>query len=240
MPKNRPETEGGSLPAQSRSRPDFSFEEAAGLHAIVCGVDEVGRGPVAGPVMAAAVILPRNLPDSVRFAIDDSKRLSEARRRELAPAIRAHAIAWAVAEASVDEIDRLNILQAALLAMTRAVTALSVTPELALVDGNRLPKELPCPARALVKGDSKSLSIAAASILAKVERDALMTRLDGDFPGYGWARNAGYPTAEHLAALKRLGVTPWHRRSFGPVAALVAEHADGVTAGQGPGVPQDR
>lgn len=208
--------------AAARARPDFSFEDAAGSLAVVCGVDEVGRGPIAGPVTAAAVILPRDLPADLVERIDDSKKLSTVARDALAPRIRAAAVAWAVAEASVAEIDQINILQAALLAMTRAVEKLSVAPTCALIDGNRAPNSLPCPARTIVKGDSRSLSIAAAAILAKTDRDRLMTELDGQFPGYGWARNAGYPTAQHLTALRTLGPTRWHRRSFGPVAALLA------------------
>lgn len=201
--------------------PDFSIEDEFGEGALVCGVDEVGRGPISGPVMAAAVILPRPLPAELAGVINDSKKLSLKKREALAPLIERHAIAWAVAEASVAEIDEINILQAALLAMTRAVTALGVAPTAALVDGDKLPKALPCPARAVVKGDSRSLSIGAASILAKVARDRLMTELDRQHPGYGWARNAGYPTAEHLAALTGLGVTPHHRRSFAPVACAL-------------------
>ncbi|MBV5332415.1 ribonuclease HII [bacterium] len=213
------------MTAKVKSRPDFSLEQeadaAAGSAVSVCGVDEVGRGPIAGPVLAAAVILPRDLPAAIRDAIDDSKKLSGAKREALAPLIRRHAVAWAVAESSVAEIDDINILQAALLAMTRAVTALDVAPGLALVDGNRAPKGLPCPARTVVKGDGRSLSIAAASILAKVARDRLMIELDGRFPGYGWAKNAGYPTPAHLKALISLGVTPWHRRGFAPVACAL-------------------
>lgn len=213
----------------ARVRPDFSLENAAGMHTPVCGVDEVGRGPIAGPVTAAAVILPRNLPDSVRDAIDDSKRLNDAQRAALAPLIRQHAVAWAVAEAGLEEIERLNILHAAMLAMSRAVAALGQVPALILVDGNRVPPDLPCPARPVVKGDSRSLSIAAASVLAKVDRDAVMVRLDAEFPGYDWAANAGYPTPGHLAALRRLGVSPWHRRGFGPVKAMLTggEPSDG-------------
>lgn len=208
--------------ATARPRPDFSFETAAGPLAVVCGVDEVGRGPIAGPVLAAAAILPRDLPAALAARIDDSKKLTAATRDALAPQIREVAVAWAVAEASVAEIDDINILQAALLAMTRAVEKLRVAPTYALIDGNRAPKALPCPAQTVVKGDSRSLSIAAAAILAKTERDRIMVELDAEFPGYGWARNAGYPTPEHLAALRRLGPTPWHRRSFAPVAALLA------------------
>lgn len=202
-------------------RPDFALEDAAGPLAVVCGVDEVGRGPIAGPVTAAAAILPRALPAELADAINDSKKLTEAKREALVPLIEHHAVAWAIAEASVAEIDQINILQAALLAMTRAVEKLSVAPTLALIDGNRAPKALPCPAQTVVKGDARSLSIAAASILAKVARDRLMTALDREFPGYGWAGNAGYPTPAHLEALRRLGPTPWHRRSFAPVAALL-------------------
>ena len=205
--------------------PDLSRERALGSGAgrLICGVDEVGRGPLAGPVVAAAVILPAiGLPDDLAAAIDDSKVLSSAARRRLEPAIRAHAVAAAVGVASVAEIDALNILQAALLAMERAVAGLAATPDHALIDGNRLPRHLPCPATAVVKGDRHSLSVAAASILAKVFRDNEMERLAQEFPGYGWAGNAGYPTAEHREALKRLGVTPHHRTSFGPVREVLS------------------
>ena len=202
------------------AHPDLSLELAAGhaADAPVCGVDEVGRGPLAGPVIAAAVIWPAaGPPPELAAAIDDSKRLTQATRELLAPLIQRHARAVALAQASVEEIDRLNILRAALLAMQRAAAALTTPPALVLVDGRHLPA-LPCPARAVIKGDSLSLSIAAASIVAKVERDRIMTALAVDHPGYGWERNAGYPTAEHRAALVRLGPTPHHRRSFGPVA----------------------
>lgn len=195
--------------------PDFAAEQGvAGWPLVpVAGVDEVGRGPLAGPVTAAAVILdPSRLP----AGLDDSKRLSAARRAALAEELRACAIV-SVAHASVAEIDRLNILHAALLAMRRAVEGLPRTPAHVLVDGNRTPPDLPCPATPLVKGDARSLSIAAASIIAKVARDALMAELARQHPGYGWERNAGYPTPAHLDALKRLGVTPHHRRSFAPV-----------------------
>ncbi|MBK5934895.1 RNase HII [Rhodovulum imhoffii] len=192
--------------------PDLSFEEAAGVR-IVAGVDEVGRGPLAGPVTAAAVILnPANLPTG----LNDSKKLTASRRAALFGAILAGAEV-SVAHASVAEIDRLNILQASHLAMCRAVAGLPRAPELALVDGNRLPRDLPCPGQAVVKGDGRSLSIAAASIVAKVTRDRIMAGLARDFPGYGWEKNAGYPTRTHLAALQSLGVTPHHRRSFAPV-----------------------
>jgi ribonuclease HII len=198
-----------------RIRPDFARETA--LHAAgavrVAGVDEVGRGPLAGPVTAAAVILdPRHIPPG----LSDSKALTAARRADLAALITESA-AWAVAHASVAEIDAMNILRASHLAMRRALAALPAPPDAALIDGNSLPDGLPCPAEAVVGGDARVLSIAAASILAKVARDALMVDLAQQFPGYGWDRNAGYPTAEHLAALDRLGVSPHHRRSFRPV-----------------------
>ncbi len=195
---------------------DFALEAGCGC-VRVCGVDEVGRGPWAGPVVAAAVILDRGWDAA---GVDDSKRLTAAARRRLRREIEAHA-EIGMGQASVCEIDRLNILNAALLAMRRAVTDLVRLPECALVDGNRLP-DLPCPAEAVPRGDARSLSIAAASIVAKVERDRLMAGLAGEFPGYGWERNAGYGTPEHAAALERLGVTPHHRRSFAPVARRLA------------------
>ncbi|HEY0835522.1 MAG TPA: ribonuclease HII [Azospirillum sp.] len=201
-----------------RARPDLGLELEAGPGAIVCGVDEVGRGPLAGPVMAAAVVLPPGgLPPEIASRIHDSKALSARAREELAPLIAAHALAWCVAEATVEEIDAINILKATMLAMRRAVDGLAVVPTLALVDGNRAP-DLACAVRTVVKGDGKSLSIAAASIIAKVARDRVMVDLHALHPDFGWDRNAGYPTAEHLAALKRLGATPHHRTSFGPVS----------------------
>lgn len=182
----------------------------------VAGIDEAGRGPLAGPVVAAAVCFPGlALPPAVRGLIDDSKKLSPA-RREAAFAAILEAGAVGTGEASVAEIDRLNILQATMLAMQRAVAALAVPPAAALVDGNRAPV-LPCPAHPLVGGDRLSLSIAAASIVAKVMRDRIMARLAADHPGYGWERNAGYGTAAHRAALAALGPTPHHRRTFAPV-----------------------
>jgi len=203
---------------------DLSLEAACGPGAIVCGIDEVGRGPLAGPVTTAAVVLPATgLPEGLAAAIRDSKALSEAVRDRLAPEIRRHALAYAIAEASVQEIDDLNILRATLVAMRRAfdgLAALGVVPTHALVDGRILP-DLPCPGTAVVKGDSRSLSIAAASIIAKVDRDAVMRELHGQFPGYGWDRNAGYPTAQHRDALKRLGATPHHRTSFSPVREVL-------------------
>lgn len=183
-------------------------------HGLVCGIDEAGRGPLAGPVVAAAVILDPARPIP---GLNDSKKLSEKKRDELAVLIRERAVAWAVAEASVEEIDRLNILHATMLAMQRAVSALAVLPERAMVDGNRCPK-LTIPAEAVVKGDGKIASIAAASILAKTVRDAGMMALHAQFPMYGFDRHMGYPTAAHCAALEVHGASTVHRRSFGPVA----------------------
>ena len=191
--------------------PDFSHETRSGLR--VAGVDEVGRGPLAGPVMAAAVVLdPQRIPPG----LNDSKKLSEARRLELNDALLACADV-AIGIASVEEIDRLNILHASLLAMTRAVAGLQTPPDHALIDGNFLHKGLCCPATPLIKGDGLSLSIAAASIVAKTSRDRAMCALAQQYPGYGWERNAGYPTPLHRQALQDLGVTPHHRRSFKPV-----------------------
>lgn len=187
---------------------------------IVAGVDEVGRGPLAGPVTAAAVVLdPARIPPG----LNDSKRLSAATRSVLAEVIWSQARAATVAHASVAEIDTLNILQASLLAMRRALAALSLPPDHAFIDGNRLPLDLCCPAETLIKGDARCLSVAAASILAKVARDRIMADLARDWPGYGWETNAGYPSAAHLAALTRLGITPHHRRSFAPVRNILCE-----------------
>ncbi|MDD3181882.1 MAG: ribonuclease HII [Alphaproteobacteria bacterium] len=201
--------------------PDLSYEIQSGrnLGRIICGVDEVGRGPLAGPVIAAAAIIPpKGLPESLSSQINDSKKLSDKQRERLFPILTQHCL-YAVAEASVTEIDAINILHASLLAMTRAVRLLTTCPEHALIDGNKLPKDLPCPATTIVKGDGKSLSIAVASIIAKVTRDRLMKELALTHPAYGWERNAGYGTAVHLAALQEYGITSWHRESFAPVAA---------------------
>jgi ribonuclease HII len=194
--------------------PDFTLERS--ITGPVAGVDEVGRGPLAGPVYAAAVIL-----DSKRLpaGLDDSKKMSEARREKAFDAIMSSALAVGIGVASVEEIDRINILAATMLAMRRAVDRLSVAPVHALIDGNKVPA-LPCPADAIVKGDSKVLSIAAASIIAKVTRDRVMSELDLAFPGYGWARNKGYGTADHMQALARLGPSVHHRTSFAPIAQL--------------------
>ena len=195
------------------SPPHFEFEReafAAGA-GWVAGVDEVGRGPLAGPVGVAAVILdPQDLPDG----LDDSKALPEARRDALRPVIFAKAISVSVAFASAEEIDRFNIRGATLRAMARAVGALHVRPDLALIDGRDVPDGLVCPARPIVGGDALSLSIAAASIVAKTTRDALMRNLGRDYPGYGFGDHAGYATAFHRSALASLGPCPYHRRSF--------------------------
>ncbi len=186
---------------------------------LVCGVDEVGRGPLAGPVVAAAVIL-----DPIRpiAGLADSKKLSEKKREALYPQICDQALAWAVGRAEVAEIDELNILHASLLAMQRAVAALVVAPGHALVDGNKLPKQLPCTAEAIVGGDGCEPCISAASIIAKVVRDREMVELDARYPGYGLAIHKGYPTKKHLEALQALGISEIHRRSFGPVKRMLA------------------
>ena len=187
---------------------------------MVCGVDEAGRGPLAGPVVASAVILDPNKPI---HGLNDSKKLSAKKRDELALLIRSRALAWAVAEASVEEIDQINILQASLLAMRRAVDALAIKPDHALVDGNQCPKLISCTVEAIVGGDGKVASIAAASILAKTVRDAQMKALHEAFPVYGFDRHMGYPTAAHLQALEQYGVSAVHRRSYAPVARLLAK-----------------
>ncbi|WP_297801225.1 ribonuclease HII [Arenimonas sp. GDDSR-1] len=181
---------------------------------ITAGVDEAGRGPLAGPVVCAAVILP---PDDGLIGLDDSKKLGEGRREQLFETIQEIAIAHCIHFVDAATIDRMNILQATLHGMRLAIHGLDVAPELVLIDGNRLPPDLPCPARALVGGDGLERSIMAASILAKVSRDRHLRALDARFPAYGFARNKGYPTAEHLAALLRHGPCPEHRRSYGPV-----------------------
>ncbi len=181
---------------------------------VIVGVDEVGRGPLAGPVIAAAVILD---PSNPVESLADSKKLTEKRREALAVEIRQKALGWAVGRADVAEIDEINILRASLLAMSRAVYELDVMPDIALIDGNRCPDDLPCQAVAVVKGDQRVAEISAASIIAKVARDNEMIALDREYPGYGLAGHKGYPTKAHVAALRSLGVTPIHRRSFAPV-----------------------
>lgn len=198
---------------------DFSLVEE-----LVAGVDEVGRGPLCGPVVTAAVILDPSRP--IR-GLNDSKKLGEARREALFDEICEKALAWCIGRAEVEEIDRLNILHATMLAMQRAVEGLCVMPRLALIDGNRCP-QLSVPTAAVVKGDSQVPAIAAASILAKVSRDREMQAMDLLYPGYGLAGHKGYPTAEHLDALTRLGPTRIHRRSFAPVRAAFEALAQSV------------
>ncbi len=183
----------------------------------VAGVDEVGRGPLAGPVVAAAVIL---LPEAIPDGLQDSKKLSIKRRDLLLPIIRQSCLVG-IGQATVEEIDEINILQASLLAMRRAVDNLPEKPGAILVDGNKLPTGLPCEAQAIVGGDARSPSIAAASIVAKTWRDNVMKKIATQFPGYGWETNAGYPTKCHKNALRDLGVTPHHRRSFKPVRDIL-------------------
>ena len=200
------------------------FDHDAGNHKsmttdLVCGVDEAGRGPLAGAVYAAAVILdPKHKIDGLR----DSKKLSEAKRDQLAIEIKKHALSWCIAQASEQEIDQLNILQATMLAMQRAVQGLSVQPELALIDGNRCPK-LMMTAEAIVKGDDKVEAISAASILAKTARDAALMVLHHQYPQYAFDQHKGYPTALHLARLKEHGVSPVHRLTYAPVRAILAK-----------------
>lgn len=202
-----------------RSAPDFSLERAAG--GLVAGIDEAGRGPWAGPVVAAAVILDADgLSPELANGLDDSKKLSPARRAHLFRALPSHA-RIGIGAASAPLIDEINILAATMTAMGRAVAALGMVPDLALVDGNRLP-ELPCPAHAVVGGDGRSLSIAAASIVAKVTRDRIMTALSKRYPGFGWETNSGYGTARHKDGLEALGVTQHHRRSYAPVHKMLS------------------
>lgn len=199
----------------TKTVPDFSFEAAAmtrGYHSIA-GVDEVGRGPLAGPVTAAAVILnPNDIPEG----LNDSKKLSAKRREALWDAIHEKACVC-IAHASVEEIDELNILRASHLAMERAVAGLAQQADYLLIDGNQTPRGLTGPSETIVKGDARSVSISAASIVAKIARDRIMVDLAQQFPGYGWETNAGYPSKSHRLALQNLGVTPHHRRSFKPV-----------------------
>lgn len=198
-------------------RPDSEWLDAGSTASILAGTDEVGRGPLAGDVVAAAVILN---PDIAIPGLADSKKLSEKQRRRCCQQIIANSLAYSVARASVAEIDRLNILQASLLAMWRAVEGLALQPEFVFVDGNRCPRwQYAC--KAVVKGDALVASIAAASVLAKVTRDQEMVDFETKFPGYGFAQHKGYPTKLHLAALESLGPCAIHRRSFAPVAKLI-------------------
>ena len=202
----------GTLPAQ------FGLNLFDDSLALICGVDEAGRGPLAGPVFAAAVILDPARPVT---GLRDSKKLSAAQREALAPQIKESALAWAIAEASVEEIDSINILQASMLAMRRAVLALSITPGLVLVDGNRCPP-LPLRCEAIIKGDDKVPAISAASILAKTARDAALLVLHQTYPEYAFDQHKGYPTALHLERLQLHGVSTVHRKSYAPVRALLA------------------
>jgi len=203
----------------NKTAPDFSIEQLSidnGL-SVIAGVDEVGRGPLCGPVTAAAVILdPANIPDG----LNDSKKLTT-KRREVLYDILLGCAQVSIAHASVEEIDELNILRASHLAMERAVAGLARKPGHVLIDGNMIPRGLDISAQAVIKGDAKSVSISAASIVAKICRDRLMVDLAQQYPGYGWEKNAGYPTAVHLKALQQLGVTPHHRRSFKPVYKML-------------------
>ncbi len=198
--------------------PDLSLEDSC-PGCLVCGIDEVGRGPWAGPVVAAAVILDRR---AIPVGLDDSKKLSAAKREMLHDVLNRDAHVG-IGEASVAEIDRINILQASLLAMERAVAALPVAPDFALIDGRHCPRGLACESLPVIRGDSQSVSIAAASIVAKVTRDRMMVALAQQFPGYGWETNAGYGTKAHSKGLKTWGVTPHHRRSFKPIHNILCE-----------------
>ena len=203
----------------SRIRRPRSLAADLAAEVLVAGVDEAGRGPLAGPVYVAAVILDRR--QRALSGLNDSKQLTQARREELDAKIRERALAFSVVAVDVHDIDRINIIQATMLGMTRALEALALIPALALIDGNRLPKQLCCEARAIVDGDALEPSISAASILAKVARDRHMCTLDAAHPGYGFAQHKGYSTPEHLDALRRLGPCVQHRRSFAPVRALL-------------------
>jgi len=214
--------------------PDFSYEDIClaeiGKHKLVIGIDEVGRGPWAGPVVAGAAAIDRSkaCPDMIA-ALNDSKKLSAKRREILYAQLSTDpGIIWATGEASVEEIDSLNILQATYLAMRRAVQTLSenykMVPDFALVDGNKIPPDLPCPAKFIIKGDGLSASISAASILAKVTRDRIMLGLHQQHPDYGWCRNAGYGTKEHQEGLNKNGLTKHHRKSFSPIRKLLTQN----------------
>ncbi len=208
-----------------KTLPNYSEEMRLRLDGfdLIAGVDEVGRGPLAGPVTAAAVVLD---PDKIPAGLNDSKKLS-AKKREIAYVQIMESSFVGIAHVSVKEIDRINILQASLLAMARSLSLLKRQPDFALIDGNKIPRGLPFPAKALVKGDNKSLSVAAASIVAKISRDRLMAELSVLNPGYGWEKNAGYPTKEHLFALRYIGVTPHHRLSFKPVHKILYNESEG-------------
>jgi ribonuclease HII len=214
----------------------WTLEEAARKSGAlrIAGLDEVGRGPLFGPVVAAAVIL---APGFRLDGLNDSKKLSEKKRNELDPEIRANAVAWAIAEVDAETIDRINIRQASLEAMRRAVGQLALSPDFLLIDG-RDTIDWDCPQQAVIQGDQKSLSIAAASVLAKVYRDRMLVELDREYPGYGLARHKGYGCPEHLAALSRLGPTPLHRMSFHPVAQTVLEFGGSAAKEASPEAPE--
>lgn len=198
----------------------FVSEQYTGV--LLAGSDEAGRGPLAGDVVAAAVILDPNNPI---VGLADSKKLSQKKREILFDEIKEKALAFCIARASVAEIDEINILHASMLAMQRAISGLTIVPEHALIDGNRIPKDLPCSAEFVIKGDDRVEAISAASILAKVERDNEISALAERYPGYGLEKHKGYPTAQHLAALEELGVTPIHRQSYGPVKRILEKLA---------------
>jgi len=205
-----------TMPNAMLQTPNFDIENEY-PNIIVAGTDEAGRGPLCGPVVAAAVIFPAR--QNACPTINDSKKLSKAQRERAYDWITKNTI-WATGQCSAEEIDDINILEASLLAMKRAITGLSKRPDFVLVDGNKMPNGIQ--GRAVVKGDSKSMSIAAASIIAKVSRDRIMDELSREFPNYGWDRNAGYPTAAHVEAIRRHGITPHHRKTFQPVKDLLA------------------
>lgn len=205
--------------------PDWSEENK--YQGLIVGVDEAGRGPWVGPVVAGAVVFfNHDIHPFLLQNLNDSKKISAAKREALFEVLQSEAklkhLAWAVGQASAREIDELNILQATFEAMRRAVKALPCLPDVALIDGNRNPQNFPCPSYTLIKGDAKSYSVAAASIAAKVYRDNLMKNMALQYPGYGFEKNAGYGTKEHIAALKTLGVTPEHRKSYKPIAEILA------------------
>ena len=199
--------------------PDLSMERMS--TGIVAGIDEAGRGPWAGPVVAAAVILPIDPPQDLQSRLDDSKKLSPARRESLLKAIEICADIG-IGAASVSQIEHDNILAATDVAMSRAINRLTAAPDTALIDGNRVPPGLPCTGHAVIKGDSLSLSIAAASIVAKVTRDRIMTALAQRYPAFGWERNAGYGTRQHQDGLTRAGITPHHRRTYAPITKMLS------------------
>ncbi|MBO5658462.1 MAG: ribonuclease HII [Duodenibacillus sp.] len=219
----------------ARRRPDkhtkdlFNDMLLADSGDVIAGVDEAGRGPLAGPVVAAAVILD---PDRPIEGLRDSKKLTPERRDRLAEEIKLKARAWCVAEADVREIEELNILQATMLAMHRAISGLSIEPRLVLVDGNRVPEWSACPINAIVKGDDKIAAISAASILAKTTRDHWLETLDAKYPGYGFAKHKGYCVPEHVEAIRRLGILPIHRRTFEPIASMLGTDEPDLDSGR--------